>query len=297
MKKLYWFIFAAVFSMPTSASCLDVVAIDPPRGAPGSIIAIAGDNFPKEIRLSLGEVILEPRIIFTNHIEFMVPNLTAGSYELKVENLNTGAAESYRFEIMAPAPVISTIAPRTLDACNLDSKYQVSIYGRNFLPQTTLLLDGKVISSEVLNSNHLEAELANNLSPGIYGVIVRNPDGASSLPHSVTINSAPVIYYVERGADFVNSYEIIIHGKNFQFNSILVVNEPENSSIGQTFQQLSIFARAGSEGDSNISKVSYKDCQTLIYKRYPTSFQNKELGLQVFNRDGENTDLFFVNLP
>ena len=297
MKKLLWFIFAAFFSMPTSASCFDIAAIEPSRGAPGSLIAIAGDNFPKEISLTLGEVIVEPRMIFTNHIEFMVPNLTAGSYVLTVENLNTREKMTYRFEVMAPTPVISTIAPRTLDACNLDGEYQVSIYGRNFLPQATLLLDGKVVSSEVLNSNHLEAELPNKLSPGIYGVVVRNPDGASSLPHSVTVNSAPEIYYVERGADFVNSYEIIIHGKNFQFNSILVVNEPENSSFGQTFQQLSIFARTGSEGNSNISEVSYKDCQTLIYRRYPTSFQNKELGLQVFNRDGENTDLFFVNLP
>ena len=297
MKKLFWLLFAAVFSMPALANSLEVNSIEPSRAAPGTLVSVVGNNFPKDILVSLGNVNLKPRIIQKNNIKFTVPNLVVGSYVLTIEDLKSESSISYSFEILAPAPLISTITPRSLDACNLDPEYQVSIYGRNFTPESTLLLDEKVVSSQFLNSNHIEAELPNNLSPGIFGVVVRNPDGATSLPYSVTVNNKPEIYDVERGDELVNSYEIIIHGKNFEFNSILVVNEPEDNSIGLPFQQLTIFARVGSEKDYNISKVTYKDCQTLIYRRYPASFQNREIGLQIFNPDGERTELYYVNLP
>ena len=134
----------------------------------------------------------------------------------------------------------------------------------------------------------------------MYGVSVSNQDGATSLPHSLWVNSTPEINSVERGADFVNYYEVIIHGKNFLFNSTLVVVEQEDSALGQTYQRLSSLSPKGDESQVSVSPQEYRliyvDCQTLIYHRYRTS-RAKDLRLQVFNSDGRKSYQYYVALP
>ena len=150
--------------------------------------------------------------------------------------------------------------------------------------------------SRVISSTSIEAQLPGFQEPGVYGVSVRNQEGATSLPHSLWVNSTPEIDSVEQGADFVNYYEVIIHGKNFLFNSTLVVKEPEDSALGQTYQQLSSVSPKSAASQVSISpqgdRLIYVDCQTLIYHRYRTS-RAKDLRLQIFNTDGRKTDLYY----
>jgi len=228
----------------------------------------------------------------------MVPYIPPGSYVLTVQDKTLVAAQAYQFEVMNPTPQITDINPSILDACPIDPQIQLEINGRNFLPSAVVLVDENTVTSRVISSTLIEAQLQALQQPGVYGVSIRNQDGAKSLPHSLWVNSTPEIISVERGADFVNYYEVIIHGKNFLFNSTLVIKEPENSTVGQSYQQYSFGSR--NSADSIAPKgnlLTHVDCQTLIYHRYPTSFQVKNLGLQVFNPDGRKTELYYVSLP
>jgi hypothetical protein len=233
-------------------------------------------------------------------MEFTVPNLPPGDYTLSVQDNTMVAVQTYQFEVMAPTPQVTNINPSILDACSIEPLNHLQINGRNFLPGAVLLVNDRVVPSRVISSTSIEAQLPGFQEPGVYGVSVRNQEGATSLPHSLWVNSTPDIDSVEQGADFVNYYEVIIHGKNFLFNSTLVVKEPEDSALGQTYQQLSSVSPKSAASQVSISpqvdRLIYVDCQTLIYHRYRTS-RAKDLRLQIFNTDGRKTDLYYVSLP
>jgi len=96
---------------------------------------------------------------------------------------------------------------------------------------------------------------------------------------------------------------VIIRGKNFFYNSILVVREPESTPVGKSVRQLAFPAAQSTAGSRQSllpaagEKLLYGDCRTLFYQRYPTSLQDKELTLQVINPDGKKTEPYVVTLP
>ena len=298
MKKILWATLVCVLLTTGQSPALEITSLAPMRGTPGTLVSITGGEFSPQVQPFLGEQYVAPRITLKNYIEFTVPNLPPGHYTLTVQDNTTVAEPTYLFEVMAPTPQVTNIKPSILDACPIDPEIQLQISGRNFSQSAVVLVNEKTVPSRVISSTLLEAQLPALLQQGVYGVSVRNHDGATSLPHSLWVNSTPVINSVERGVDFVNHYEVIIHGKNFLFNSTLVVKEPEDSTIGQANQQFFSVSRESAESTAlKRNLVTYVDCQTLIYRRYPTSFQDKNLGLQVFNPDGRKTDLYYVALP
>lgn len=304
MKKMLRTILACVILTNTQALALEVTSLAPTRGTPGTLAAISGGPFSEQTQPFLGEQYVAPRVILPNYLEFTIPPLPPGDYLLTVQDQHSSAAQTHRFEVMAPTPRIAGIEPRTLDVCSLSTANQLQIDGADFLPGAVLLVNDIVVASRVVNTASIEAQMPELRQPGVYGVKVRNPDGAESLPHSLSVDNSPAILSVERGDDAVNSYEIIIRGKNFLFNSILVVVEPDSSPLGQTYQQLSFVPRNNTTTQAGVdtlapqrNRLIYVDCQTLIYQRRPTTFQDKNLGLQVFNPDGRSTELYFVSMP
>ena len=304
MNKILWVTLIILFLSTGQPFALDITSLAPVRGTPGTLVAIEGGPFSPTTQPFLGEQYVVPRIVQDNHLEFTVPFLPAGNYLLTVQDKAAVAPQSFQFEVMAPTPEISSINPRVIDICSIDSEAEVQVNGRNFMPGAEIMVNNKLVPSHVISPTTLEALLPEFQQPGVYGVMVRNPDGAISLPYSLSVSSIPEIYSVERGADFVTYYEIIIHGKNFLFNSIMVLQESESGSPARTYQQFSFVPRsdAPAEGDGRTiapqsDRLIFVDCQTLIYQRHPYSYQNKELGLQIFNPDGGNTGLFYVSLP
>lgn len=300
MKKIPWITFACIALITGQTLALEVTSLAPIRGTPGTQVGISGGPFSPQTQPFLGERYVAPRIISENYMDFTVPNLPPGNYTLTVQDNTMVAAQTYQFEVMSPTPQVTDINPSILDACSMDPLNQLQINGRNFLQGAVLLVDDRVVPSRVISSTTIKAQLPGFQKPGVYGVSVRNRDGGTSLPHSLWVNSNPEINSVERGADFVNHYEVIIHGKNFLLNSTLVVKEPEDSALGQTYQRLSSLSPKSAMSQVNISpqgnRLVYVDCQTLIYYRYLTS-RTKDLGLQVFNPDGRKSDQYSVALP
>lgn len=304
MNRTFWATLVTLLLSTGQPLALDITSLAPIRGTPGTLVAIDGGPFSSKTQPFLGEHYVEPRIVQDNHLEFTVPLLPPGNYLLTVQDNAATAGQSFQFEVMAPTPQVSSLNPHTIDICQIDAQAEIQVNGRNFLPGAEILVNNKLIPGHVINATTLEAHLPEFQQSGVYGVMVRNPDGAISLPYSLSVNSTPEIFSVERGADFVTYYEIIIHGKNFLFNSIMVLQESESGSANRTYQQLSFVPRsdAPAEGDGRTiapqsDRLIFVDCQTLIYQRHPYSFQNKELGLQIFNPDGGSTDLYYVSLP
>jgi len=190
--------------------------------------------------------------------------------------------------------------PDNLDHCAEDGERLVRVVGNNFRPGVMVLLNGNAVSIRITDAGSLEFRFP-ELPAGVYGVEVRNADGTTSLPHSLWVNSIPEIISVERDGDFVNRYDMIIRGKNFFYNSILVVREPQNPAIDSTYR-LSTFHAGGSDAAGMLmarpgGSLLYSGCDTLVYRRYPLNMQDKELLLQVINPDGKKTDLYPVTLP
>jgi len=295
-------LFALLLLTCSHAMALEITSIAPNRGTPGTLVLITGGPFSAQTQPFLGQQYVPPRQVLQNQLEISVPYLPPGTYNLTVQDAEETALQTVNFEVMAPQPQIEAISPSNLDFCTDEPERWVRVEGRNFLPASVLLLNGNAVQSRHLSSESLEFQLP-TMPAGVYGVEVRNPDGVTSLPHSFWVDSVPEILSIEQGEDFVNHYEMIIRGKNFFYNSILVVKEPEESTIGQAYRQLSFHASGGGGGLSQLvlapqaERLIYVDCQTLIYQRYPSNFQSKGLLLQVINPDGNKTDPYSVSLP
>lgn len=282
---------------------LEITSVVPGRATPATPVTLTGGPFSAQSRVFLGEQYVAPTQVLAGQLMFLVPSLPPGSYSLTVQDDIDLAVQPFNFEVLAPQPHISAITPDNLDVCSDEPERQVQVTGRHFLPESILLLNGNAVSTRVIDDGTLEFRLP-EVPAGVYGVVVYNPDGTTSLPHALWVNNVPEIVAVERGEEFVNHYEMVIRGKNFFYNSILMITEPQGTTAGMGSRQLTFRAAQGGTADRYAfpgappgEKLLYTDCQTLIYHRYPNNPQDKELSLQVINPDGKKTSPYTVNLP
>lgn len=281
---------------------LEITSVAPVRAAPGTRVFLTGGVFSPQSRIYLGEQFVAPENLLPRQVEFIVPTLPAGIYSLTVQDDAASAVQPFNFEVLVSRPQIVGVEPDNLDVCTDESERLVRVAGSNLHPQTLLLLGGNAVNSRTIDAGTLEFRLP-ELPAGVYGIEVRNPDGAASLPHSLWINSVPEITGVEKGGDFVNNYEVVVRGKNFFYTSILVVQEPDAAAGATGTRQLTFYAHRGAPGmvSGNMGPASdqlrYVDCRTLVYQRYPGNFQDKELTFQVINPDGKKTTPYTVTLP
>ncbi len=286
----------------TTGLALEITSVAPTRATPATRVVLTGGIFSPQSRIFLGEQFVPPIQVLAQQLAFIVPPLPPGSYSLTVQDEVDTAVQPFNFEVLAAHPQISAVEPENLDVCADEVERLVRVEGSGFRPETLVLLDGKTVGSSVIEAGTLEFRLP-ELPAGVYGVEARNPDGTASLPHSLWVNSVPEIISVDRGGDFVNHYEVIIHGKNFFYNSILVVREPDPSAGGPDTRQLTYYAHRGVPGlaqgalPAQGEGLQYRDCRTLVYQRFPNNFQDKELILQVINPDGKKTSPYVVSLP
>ncbi|NJC88446.1 MAG: hypothetical protein FIB02_07945 [Desulfuromonas sp.] len=301
IRTLPTMLLAALLAV-TSALALEITSVAPTRAIPGTRVILTGGPFSPQSRIFLGERFVPPVRQHPRQLEFVVPALPPGGYSLTVQDEVASAVQPFNFEVLAPRPQIVEVEPDNLDVCADEAERLVRVHGSGFHPETLLLLGSNTVNSRVVDAATMEFRLP-ALPAGVYGVEARNPDGTASLPHSLWINSVPEITSVERGDDFVNNYEVIVRGKNFFFNSILVVRETDTSAGGTGTRQTTYYARRGAAEPLPGSLVApgeqlrYDDCRTLVYLRYPSNFQDKELTLQVINPDGKKTAAYAVTLP
>jgi hypothetical protein len=81
-----------------------------------------------------------------------------------------------------------------------------------------------------------------------------------------------------------------------------VIREPDSTAGGAGTRQMTYYAhRPAPTATGGLpprgESLTYQDCRTLKYLRYPSSFQDKELSVQVINPDGKKTEPYAVTLP
>lgn len=303
MLKLFLMAIIVLTPMQGIGLALELTSVSPNRGIPGTLVTVTGGPFSNRSQVFLGSQQVKLVELTPRALVFEVPPLQPGTYSLSSAEGEEAAGQTYAFEVLEPTPLISSISPRNIDACSDTLSRRIIVEGNNFLPGAALLFNGSAVPLQSRNSSHLEFELPPGIRAGVYGVQVRNLGGAFSLPESLWVNDIPAIFSVERGEDYFNHYEVIIRGKNFYYNSHLTVSQPESVLSELAHRPRTLRAHEENLGwTSNLTppqsdRLLYRDCQTLIYDRYPPSYQETDLVLQVINPDGKKTEPFAVFLP
>jgi hypothetical protein len=268
---------------PALPSAPSILSIIPAQGEPGSRVTIFGSGFGEQAVAFLGSVEVPARVTDGKQLEFIIPKLDAGLYALYVKRGDGTAGRVYNFTVQALRPVLNSLHPDNVSSCAEGASREVTANGRNFGETSVLLFDGAVINSRVVSSEQILFSIP-VVAGGLHRITVRNDNENGSLPLAVTVETRPEISQVSIGNEYVNYYELNIHGKNFQQNSAIYVD-------GQ---------RIGGKGGQEMGereKLIFLDCTRLIYQRYPYSSTNKDFRIQVVNQGGEGSQVVNVTAP
>ncbi|WP_303722942.1 IPT/TIG domain-containing protein [Malonomonas rubra] len=298
--RLSFFLCCWLLIIPlSSAAELQLHAVNPAVVPTGANVQILGSGFSAATQVLLGGQELKPQLISEGQLQLLIPQLPEGSYALQLTDGVVTAAQSLSLYIELPAPRITDINPTNVNECSNPEERLVTVSGGDFQPGANLLMNGSAVPASIDSSQSISF-VAPQLDAGIYGLQVVNPNGKRSLPHSLYFNNIPKIFSLSEGEDYVGSYQLIIEGKNFYPHSSLVVREypsgfgdlpPQQRIIhGRDVMQGSAGARLRGHGDY----LNYVNCNTLIYYRYPYSGQDKELSLQIVNRDGKSSQVEYI---
>lgn len=266
-----------VVSMPT------ILSIIPAQGEPGDKVTIFGSGFGDKASAFLGSVEIPAKVSDGRQLEFIIPSLDPGLYALYLKREDGITGRTYNFTILPLRPELNELSPDHITSCAQGRDREINAMGKNFSGTSLLLLDGAAIRSRFISSDNI-AFTVPQVSGGLHQVAVRNGPDNVSVTMGLTIETKPEISQVTIGDEYVNYYELIIDGKNFEQNSALYVD-------GQ---------RIGGRGGQDVAereKLVYVDCTRLVYQRYPYSPVNKDFRIQVINPGGEGSQLVNVTAP
>ncbi|KIH76586.1 IPT/TIG domain-containing protein [Geoalkalibacter ferrihydriticus] len=276
----YSLLLCAVWT--TVAGALEIRSLSPSAGEPGARVAITGGPFPTDVEILFGSEILLPDQHENNRLVFTAPALPEGDYLVLARSAADTSPAGFTFRMVEPAPWIQGLSPTRMDECTHEDERQVVISGRYFQPGAQVLVNEAAVPVESVGAEEISFLLP-PLPGGMHRVQVVSPSGKASLAHSLQVSNIPEIQSVTIGDDQVNYYEVIISGKNFQFNSRLLVN-------GEVIRGVSAM-RPSTEF------VQVIDCRTLHYTRYPVSREPRQVALQIVNPGGEQSAVFTATIP
>ncbi|MGE4545174.1 MAG: IPT/TIG domain-containing protein [Pedobacter sp.] len=283
MIRWYFFLWMALVLLPgpVLAAAPDMTGIFPAVATPGSTVTIIGGPFEQQVQVVFGDRTLRPAGIAEKQLTFVVPQLAEGDYLLFLQAGEQHSERSLFFRVVLPAPSITSLTPSKIEACTTGEQRQVVLQGRDLHRGVQVLLDGVALAAGQ-SGNTLTFTLP-EMTPGLHQVQVINPDGKRSVPVSLLVDALPEIQSVSRGEENVNYYELLVSGKNFSYNSTLVVN---GRPITPFYP-----------GSLQVDSITFRNCKTLIYKRYPASSQPTQINLQIINPDGKESAVYTLSAP
>lgn len=266
-----------------SASAVGILSIIPAQGEPGMTVTLNGTGFTEKTVAYLGSFGMSTKVAGPRILTFEIPDLPPGLYALYLKREDGAVSKAYNFSLQAQKPVVTGISPEVVHNCGTGREREVTISGRNFREGGQVLLDGAVIGSRVLGKESISFTAPALLASGLHQIQVKNPTDEVSAAIALFVNSRPEILSVSRGGDFVNYYELIIEGRNFLQNSMLVVDGTRLAT--------------GDTPPGGREKVVFVDCSRLVYQRHPYDSTPKNITIQVVNSNGEESPAVSVNAP
>jgi|GEM_PF-672277 len=302
MKKVTLFVITLLILLPLPTLGAEISAVYPQVTYAGTPVTVIGGPFGPDVRVVVGDRELHPASIGSRQLVVITPSLPVGEYSLFLRDGGQASKNTFSIRIELPPPAISSLDPDHLDECSSPEQRQINLRGENIQRGAHLLLDGAVIPFVREDDLSLSFTPA-ALRAGSYGLQLVNPDGKTSLPHTLWISNLPEIESVSEGENFVNYYQVVINGKNFFHNSVLLITEYPGGMDDLPPRQRFIPAQGGTafNGDrarqSQSENLSFQDCHTLIYNRYPPSGQAMRITLRIGNPDGQQSEPYETNLP
>lgn len=260
-----------------------ILSIIPAQGEPGGKVTIFGAEFGEKISAYLGSVEIPAKVTEGRQLEFTIPPLEAGLYALYLKRSDGALGRAYNFTILALRPILRDISPQQISSCAEGREREITALGQNFIEGSLLMLDGAVVRSRFISSEAIVFTLP-QMPGGLHQIMVSNGPENASVAMALTIDTKPEVSQVSVGNEYVNYYELIIEGKNFQQNSSIYVD-------GQ---------RIGGRGGQEVTereRLIFVDCTKLIYQRFPYSPVKKDFRIHVLNPGGEGSQVVNVTAP
>ena len=261
---------------------LSVLSILPAQGEPGTTVTLNGTGFSPGTTVMLGSRELPAAVVGSRIMTFELPELPPGAYALFLKRPDGATTRPFNFVLQAQKPIASSLIPDTVTSCATGREREVLVNGANFRTGTRVLLDGAAVTTRFISPVML-AFTAPALPAGIHQVQVKNPTDAASTVLALFIDAKPEIASVSIGREFVNYYELIVSGRNFQQTSVLVV---DGKRLG-----------TGKQLVGEREQLVYGGCSQLVYQRFPYDPTPKQITLQVVNQNGEESALFTISAP
>lgn len=264
------------------AAALSVVSIIPAQGEPGMTVTLNGSGFTAATTAFLGNREVPATVVGGRVLTLELPDLPPGVYALYLKREDGATSRPYNFVMQPLKPVASALSPDTVSSCAAGREREVVLSGANFANGALIILDGAAIATRFISPSALSF-LAPQLPSGLHQVLVKNPTDAVSGVLALFMDSKPEIQGATIGSEYVNSYELIVTGRNFQQTSVLVADGKRIA----TGQQV-----AGER-----EQLIFLGCNQLLYQRYPYDPTPREIRLQVVNQNGEESSVFTISAP
>lgn len=269
---------------PAPVVPITILSIIPVQAEPGAKVSLSGTGFGETASVFLGSVEIVPRLNTGKQAEFNVPpQLEAGLYAFYLKRADGMISRSYNFTVQPLRPVLGSLQPNTISFCAAGREREVTAIGHNFSDTAQLFFDGAAIGTTQVSPESISFSVP-NVAGGLHQVQVKNAPENSSVPMNLVIETRPEIGQVTVGNEFVNSYELMITGRNFNQNSSIYV---DGMQIGGR----------GGQDMAERDKLIYIDCTKLIYQRHPYSPVNKDFRLQVVNPGSDGSQVITVTAP
>jgi IPT/TIG domain len=275
---------AASAATPAPAAAPAILSIIPAQAEPGVKVMMFGSGFGAQASAYLGSLEIPARVIDGRQVEFTIPQqLDPGLYALYLRRSDGAVSRPYNFNILTLRPILNGLTPDTISSCAQGGDREVTARGQNFLEKSQLVFDGAVLKSRFVSSEALSFSLP-HVPGGLHQVVVSNSPDNSTVAVGLMVETKPEIVQVMIGSQYVNYYELVIVGRNFQQNSSIYVD-------GQ---------KIGGHGGQDLAereKLIYVDCTKLVYQRYPFSPVDKDFRIMVMNPGGETSQTINVTAP
>jgi hypothetical protein len=278
---------------PLSLAAQEIVSVIPSIVTVGTTVTVSGGPFAPDVRIVVGEREVVPSRPGEQQMVFVVPPLESGEYALMLKSDGQVSPSPFSLRVVEAEPRIAAVSPGNIDECSSANERRVTVLGEAFSPSAQLLLDGAAIPVENIGETEINF-IAPPLDGGLHHVQVVNPGDRKSLAFALFVNSLPEIHSVELGPDAVTHYELTIRGKNFLFNSTLVVDGISINPVLVAGGTQVFMVPAVQPGNDT---VRYIDCNTMVYTRHPVSRQAKRVSMQIVNPDGQPSPLFHLTIP
>jgi hypothetical protein len=275
---------AAPVAVTPAAAAPAILSIIPAQAEPGGKVMMFGSGFGTQASAYLGSIEIPAKVTDGRQVEFSIPQqLDPGLYALYLRRSDGSVSRPYNFTILSLRPVLNGLSPDVISSCAQGTDREVTARGQNFLETAQLVFDGAVLNRRYVSSDALTFNVP-NVAGGLHQVVVRNSPENSTVALGLMIETRPEIAQVMIGSQYVNYYELLIVGRNFQQNSSLYVD-------GQ---------QIGGQGGQDLAereKLIYVDCTKLVYQRHPYSPVNKDFQVKVMNPGGEASQIINVTAP